>query len=196
MLTITIIGALLYGWLSRMAGGGWPKLPLGLDGILYASVYGGVCLLYLYSNVSLVPWGLVLILVSFFAALLGKRMGHGRFIDLGTWPYKADREKIEYLMFPFWALEKTNAKFYDFIGLTLTGIICTIPCGLSLWFACGLPVLGGAIIIGAACKGLAYLIGYTLSEPNAKIEPTAIGEFLTGFFAGLPLMYAIGMFLL
>jgi len=36
---ISVVGALLYGWNSRMAGGGPPKLPLGLDQWIYAIPY-------------------------------------------------------------------------------------------------------------------------------------------------------------
>lgn len=174
-IVLTLIGALGYGWLSRMCGGGKPDLPFGLDAILYASLYGVVGFLL----VGL--WGAVF---SFLFAFLGKRMGHGRFIDLGTWKKPAEREKLEYLMKPIWAVEDKSPAFYDFIGLSLSGLVCGLGLGGALILSGTSVLLGAGVMLGAALKGVSYAIGWGLPIKH----PTELGEFLTGFFAGVPLI--------
>lgn len=109
----------------------------------------------------------------------GKSTGHGNGMDLGTRP-RGEDERLEFLI--KWLHGKIPEYWYDVLLLSVTGVAAIF--GAAIAFAFINPVFSGMILLGGALKGPAYIIGYKLS---AKWK-TQIGEFLTGFFAYLPLV--------
>ncbi len=162
--------AILGGWISRMAGGGWPKLPFGLDQHLYAIPYAAVCY-------PIAGWWCA---AAYVGAFLGKRTGHGGYIDLGT------SEKVRHHRADIF-LEALRGKipeyWYDFIGLIITGIAVTLIPGLAVAVHSSL-LWGSVLILSGALKAPAYAIGWRMDVFNKGPldEPTAQGEFFTGFF--------------
>lgn len=192
-LGVALTGALIFGYLSRMCGGAPPKLPLGLDQHLYAVPYALVT--YLALNVSGASVAIMAIgtFLAYLGAFLGKRTGHGQYMDLGSWESKVDPERLDSVVRLFWGpdintLEDTSKGNYwrDFTGLVVTGFLVSIVASLALLFT-GHLLLGLGVLLGGAAKGVAYMIGW--KSPIGK--PTEIGEFLTGVFGGLPLVYAL-----
>ena len=170
-----ILFAFFGGWLSRMAGGAPPKLPWGLDQWLYAIPYA--------FHAPVTSWWAIL---GYAGAFLGKRTGHGVFMDLGTWEKPTDDERLEFIIKPLKG--KLHPYWYDFLGLALTGISVSLLAGVVL-SASGHILPGIILALSGLTKAPAYAIGW-LIYPNNKgkgikylNEATAIGEFLTGFFA-------------
>lgn len=194
--SIILIFALIGGWLSRMCGGAPPKLPWGLDQWLYALPYLVISLpaslavaalastkkenRKYFSSIALLPYT---------AAFLGKRTGHGGGMDLATNNKEPgqgrEAERLEFLILPLHG--KISQYWYDTLLLAITGIAVTLLAGILVMFVsfgCGL-----LLAISGLSKAPAYMIG-ALIYPDRKgrgiphlNEATAIGEFLTGFFA-------------
>lgn len=181
LLIFTLVGATIFAILSRAAGGGKPDLPFGLDQHLYALPYA--ILGFVLNPVCGVA--------SYATAFLGKRTGHGRGISLKE-PMKpgSEPEKIEVLI--LWTQKYLPVYWYKFLILLLTGML--VPLGLTIaLFAHGLYVYGSLVFLGGAAKALAYAIGWSdLQMKYLKKEPTVVGEYLTGFFGGLPVFLMIG----
>lgn len=144
-----------------MCGGGWPKLPAGLDQWLYALPYGLLCL-------PLGPWAIL----AYAGAFLGKRTGHGNFMDLGRWTKPAKPERLEFLIDHLKV--RLPAFWYDAAGLALTGIAVTIIPGIILAFHH--PAAGAILALSGATKAPAYMIGRGSTER---------GEFMTGILAAI-----------
>lgn len=191
MIAVTIIFALFcigyMAWLSRMCGGGNPELPFGLDAWFYALPY----LLFL---IPICGW---YALIGYAGAVLGKRLGHGRGISLGIPTMIGSPEKIEVLI--SWAQKYTTIYEYKALILGATGIAATIASTvlLAIW---GHPWAAAIIFWSGALKALAYVIGWDIFPDNkdptndfpAELNSaTEIGEFLTGFFAGLGIALAL-----
>ncbi len=166
-----------------MCGGGPPKLPFRLSRWLYAVPYG-----LLGGSV-----GIVQGILSYLGASLGKRTGHGRGISLLD-PVTGEPEKLEFLI--SWTRKYLNDYWYQVLILSLTGLATTLIAGVVVCLVN--PVIGTLVILsGAIGKPLAYMIGWSI-YPKGKgkgipqlNEATAIGEFLTGVFGGLPLVYSL-----
>lgn len=129
-------------WLSRMAGGGWPKLPYGLDQWLLAAPY-----LLFYP---VIGW---LVVPAYLGAVLGLRTGHGS--GFYYWEkFKKNRtvEKIEKII--------SGALSYHVqkvLIMALTGLAVTLTCSILLLFhGYGLAalILGISGIGKAACYSL------------------------------------------
>jgi len=184
-ISIVIISSLAYAWLSRMCGGAPPKLPLGLDQWLYAIPYGVVGFL---------TGGYIWAAVAYATAFIGKRTGHGQYFDLGLnkIPPGDNVEKVDFIVRLLYGKDEGGNFWRDLFGLTLTGVLVSIGAGVGLIFNSHY-ILGAVILLTGAAKGLAYVIGHKL--PTIPIpwfdEATAVGELLTGLFAGLGLAFTI-----
>lgn len=172
--------ALLGGWISRMCGGGPPKLPLGLDQWIYALPYGACGVAVMASGA--VEAEALFLLLPYFGAFLGKRTGHGGGIDLGTSPRIREPEALEFIIKPLHG--RIPEYWYDALLLAVTGLAVTILAGLVVALAD--PLAGLAVALSGALKAPAYKIGRAI-YPHGRgrgipelNEATAIGEFLTG----------------
>lgn len=204
-----ILFALLGGWLSRMCGGAPPKLPFGLDQWIYALPYLFItfpALIIMLMTINprrgykqYLP--IMLALAGYSGAVLGKRTGHGGGMDAGhsdDEPYNSrEPEKLEFLI--LWLHGKIPQYWYDILLLTITGLAVTLLSGIIVAFIN--PFWGVFLALSGATKGVAYMIGwhhYPTGEGNGfkwLNEATAIGEFLTGYFAYAALgMVAMGIF--
>lgn len=167
------------GWISRMCGGGKPKLPLGLDQWLYALPYGALTFYALLSTVqpfSPYPWYIwALSITAYLGAFLGKRTGHGGFMDLGTWTKPRGDERLEFIIKRWYG--RISEYAYDFLGLAITGLSTSLFAAAIIFTQSPLAAL--ALLCGGALKAAAYAIGW--KQP--WIQPTVFGEVFTGVFA-------------
>lgn len=196
--TISLICAALFafaslgGWLSRMCGGGPPKLPWGLDQWIYGLPYALIALPVTATIGALVgleekdrKYMWATILLPYAGAVVGKRTGHGGGIDMGTWTGERDDEALEFLIKPLRG--KISEYWYDALLMAVTGFIVTLFAGMFLIpFH---PIAGTILMLSGLTKAPAYMIGWAIYPtgggkgiPHLN-EATAIGEFLAGFFA-------------
>lgn len=172
--------SLLMGFISRVIGA--PKGAIieeslnPFKDILYALPYAFLAVLPFKGYEE--PLWVILgtLLGAFGIALYGKRMSHGSGIDMGTFGGT------------YWG---------DFLLLTWTGIVVTLGTFMSLLLT-GYPLVALGVLLGGSLKGVAYaqgwfLEGFLKGQPFGEHldEPTEMGEFLTGVYAGVPL--AIGI---
>lgn len=68
---------------------------------------------------------------------------------------------------------------YDAIGLTINGILMTLPFSILFW-STGHVLAGFIALAAGASKTLAYLIGW--ETPLRRYGATEVGEYLTGAF--------------
>lgn len=198
LITITIFVS-LYGVLSRMCGGGYLDLPYGLDQWIYALPYG---ILGALCGILLGGWPFVVgfFIVSFAFAFLGKRTGHGSYMDLATWTKgNEEPERLDFIVRLFFGRDKFTADNQyqrDLFGLCVTGAFVTLGAVGCLIYT-GHYILAPLVFLGGAAKGLAYIIGWSINPghvPNSQSEldeATEVGELLTGVFGGIPLMFSI-----
>lgn len=155
--------ALAFGWVSRMCGGGPPKLPWVTDQLIYALPYA-----FIASPAG--PWAVL----AYAGAVLGKLTGHGRGISLGE-PMKegSKPERLEYLI--LWLQPYLPVYWYKVLILSVTGLAVTaLPSVVLLPLDPRASVL---ILLSGLLKAPAYMLGWKIGK-----KPTEIGEFLTGFF--------------
>lgn len=176
-----IIAVLLFcvtgGWVSRMAGGAKPKLPLGLDQWIYALPYGLICL----------PAGWWA-LAGYGGAFGGKRTGHGRGISLKEkMKESAEPEKLEYLI--LWLEDKMSTYWYKVLVLAITGLAVSLAAGVVV--AVTMDLFWGVFLaLSGLSKAPAYMIGWEIYPEGSDADPTdseldeatEIGELLTGVF--------------
>lgn len=187
---LIFIFALCGGWLSRMCGGGPPKLPWGLDQWLYAIPYALIAMPVLLPFAAWVgisekhrKYVPAILLFPFAGAFAGKRTGHGNGIDVGRMPRGKD-EALEFIIKPLHG--KIPEYWYDVLLLSVTGLAVPILAGAIVAFIN--PLAGLFLALSGLTKGPAYMIGYAIYPTGAGKgipylnEATAIGEFLTGFF--------------
>lgn len=145
-------------YLSRMAGGGWPKLPWGLDAWLLAAPY-------------LLLWPLTggWVVLGYLGAVLGIRLGHGRGFQYSE-PFKPGSypEKIE-LIIP----DSLPVKYQKMLIMLLTGLAVTLVMVVILSLH-GFIVPGAILALSGALKMVAYFTKTTESS-----------ELLRGLFLGL-----------
>lgn len=132
-------------WLSRMSGGGWPKLPWGLDQWLLA-------LPYLLFYPALGWW----VILGYLGAVLGLRLGHGR----GFWydrPFKegSTPEKIE-IFIP----KNLPVNIQKILIMVLTGLAVTIVLAACLLLH-GYWIASLIVAISGAAKAFAYFLPKT-----------------------------------
>lgn len=182
---------LVFAHLSRMAGGAFPKLPLGLDQHLYALPYG---LLGGFIGTSLgIPFGVALGFLSYTTAFLGKRTGHGHYFNLAYTPDYGKPEKMETILTPIFGPDTHTNYWRDFTGLALTGILVVLGLCVTLVLT-GFYLAAIVMFTSGFLKAVAYAIGWKLvplhkQKPGKYLgEATAVGEFLTGLFGGIGLV--------
>ena len=149
-------------WLSRMAGGGWPKLPWGLDAWLLALPY-----LLFWGAVG--PWAIL----GYLGAVLGIRLGHGRGFDYGK-PFKegSEPEKVEILI-------PSSLPVYvqKFLIMALTGLCVTLILAvLLLAFGYWLPAL--IVALSGIAKSLAYFLPKTEWAEYARGVALGLGVYV------------------
>jgi len=188
----TLIIASLVAWvllipfmasLSRMSGGGAPKLPLGLDQWIFALPF---LILLLDAGCG---W---LAIPGYICAVAGKRTANAPFLDLGT---STAWRATSLTKFLGWLRGRVPEWQYDAAGLALGGLAVVLGPALliglhgQIWAAVGLLASGG-------CKALAYVIGWRWSarlrarlDPDLQ-EPTGLAEYLTGAFHGIGVLLA------
>lgn len=173
-----MIWALLMGRISRMAGGGWPRLPHGLDQWLYAIPFGATVL-----------WIAPLSYMQFMYAILayatafgGKRIGHGRGISLNE-PMKPDDkpERVEHII--LWLMPYVSTRLYKALILLL--------CEAIIWAGISIAV-NPSLMLCSFIRPAAYIHGWFFFPDNRRGMATAMGEFLTGFISGVVLLYVAG----
>ena len=205
------IAAILGGWISRMCGGGWPKLPWGLDQWIYALPYAGVYFL--------LPWAwyinLPVAAAAYGLGFLGKRMGHGQYFHLNYSPRENEEqdEKIDPFVSLFFGkdLGGHGRKRYwrGVFGLSITGLICALGAGVALGVA-GHYIASAVILAGGIAKAGAYMLGWwaysqvkargLLTDPaeadrikniwDKAFIPTVWGEIITGTIGWASALYA------
>ncbi len=152
-------------YLSRMAGGGWPKLPWNTDQLLYAIPAFFLWPLIGYWSIAAYLW-----------LAITKLMGTRQYLDGGTWDGPIRKpNNVDFLI--SWLRPYVSHETYDFIGNTIIGFIHGIgPCVILTYFG----YAGYAILIPAMMRGFAYAIGWGLDSK----EGSKWGEYLSGGFVG------------
>jgi len=179
---IILSGACIMAVLSRMAGGGFVYLPLGLDQHLYAVPYAFVGLLCTGS------WWFFWL--AYATAFLGKRTGHGQYMDLGTWSKEVEPETLDFIVEAIFGKDNYDSYWRDFFGLTITGLVVALGATIAL-IVSGNFLFALLILLGASLKSISYMIGWKVHKMFDHKSGTEIGELLTGFFAGLSLVYIL-----
>lgn len=155
--------------ISRMCGGGKPKLPYGLDQFVYALPY------------AIFPVHFLLAVLSYAGGVLGKRTGHGQYFHLSA-PRSAcppeNDERFDFIVRFFFGPDidgRKNRYWRNFFGMTLSGLwpvlVATIALVLSGYVLAALIVL-----IGGLLKAPAYAVSQKFGYG------TEIGEYVTGAF--------------
>lgn len=99
--------------------------------------------------------------------------GHGNWQALTQPNYPPpgdDKERLEPLI--YWLKPHLPDYWYKVIGLTLTGLVVTLPTGLLL--------LSPSIVLSAFWKPAAYMFGWWTYPRQKHFAPTQIGEAGTG----------------
>jgi len=141
-----------------MCGGGWPKLPWGLDAFVLALPY-----LLFYEAIG---WWVI---PAYIGAVIGVRLGHGRGFHYRL-PFKegSDPEKVE------WLIDSTQDVYTrKFLIMYLTGLAVTFALGLILTLH-GHILAGFVIYVSGMLKSVAYMLPETWHSELAR-----------GFFLGL-----------
>lgn len=180
---LVLFAALIWAWISRMCGGGWPKLPFGLDQWIYAIPHG------VLGFVALGWWGLL----AYPVAILGKRTGHGQWFDMGTSPAHNDQtglkpEKLDFIVKWFMGTDDGSYR-RDFVGMAVSGFFIAIGSVVAL-FASGHPLLAILVTVGGLCKPVGYALGQWVA-PRWGGEHNEYGEFIAGFIDTLCVGIAI-----
>lgn len=172
---MTLIMAFLGGYISRMCGGGFFQLGRGLEQFAYALPYGGILLLYGYPKAALVAYAF---------AVLGKRLGHGQYIDRGKVILpESMRDSIDPFVSLFFGPETGQDYWRDKFGLLFTGLAVSVPCGVLFGLFVD-PVIGCLIALSGGTKAISYMIAYWFYDNVSKrYRATDLGEILTGAFA-------------
>ncbi len=178
---VSLLSIPYMAWTSRMCGGGWPKLPWGLDQWAHCLPY--IALLWPVCGWWSIP--------AYLGAVLGKRTGHGAWMDMATSPKTWAREKLDVMI--EWARPHLTPYGYDLLGISLSGLAITIAPALAC-VAFGQGDAGIALIVSGLMKGLAYSKAFEWPDyremPDDVNEPTELGELLTGLFAGIGVFVA------
>jgi len=194
---LIVVLACIGAWVSRMCGGGWPKLPWGLDQFIYAIPHGvlGAVLAYVvlneHPNASDALWltictYLVFTLIPYANTFAYKRAGHGQWFDMGTTLKKLlSTERLDFIvdliMGPDSNTLREGPGSYrrDFVGMSISGLFIDIANVIFLLVA-GHFMLAALIAVGGMFKGAAYGIGLWLKKLTG-IDHNVFGEILTGF---------------
>lgn len=192
---MAVVGAVISRWHGGGFVGGSPKM---LKNFLWALPFGVISFAaYFHDNLLK---AITIGVISLAVCMLGKTTGHGGGMDLGHNPKEAgdgrEPEKVEYLI--LWIRKAFHVKrsyWYDALLLALVGLFAVAGAAIAVGWTN--PLAGIIIALGGVLKAPAYMIGWAIfpdgqgDGPKDLDEATAIGEFLTGFFAFLALAIAI-----
>ena len=166
VLLFAIIGAIV----SRMCGGGKPRLPWGLDQFIYGLPYA-IAGSHWFVNI-----------LSYAGAVLGKRTGHGQYFWLDAprenVPPEND-ESFDFIVTWFFGTDeigKPNRLYRNLFGMLLSGIWPVLITTIVLAFS-GHLLAALIFLIGGSLKPLCYFV----SERYTRFG-TEGGEYATGFF--------------
>ncbi len=162
--------ALAGAWIYRTRGGG--NWPVDLPRIVDLAIWGLLLALPLWW---LAPWWAALIGV---AGVMGATsLGHGDLIDFGTNKRTDPDEYISRLLHLF--TDSRDGPVHDALGMALSGMTYTlVPAVVAAMFAGPLWLLWLPI---GALKGASYALGWRFAVPEWGLQPTVVGEYLTGF---------------
>lgn len=160
ILCAAIVGAIV----SRMCGGGKPKLPYGLDQWIYAIPYAVFQVHWLWA------------VLSYGGAVLGKRTGHGQYFSLAAPRGNPENdEKFDFIVRLFFGHDEDGPRRYwrNFFGMTLSGLWPVLIATLGLAFA-GHALAAFIVLAGGVLKAPAYAV------PQKFGYGTEVGEYITG----------------
>lgn len=193
---VPFILAALGGFVYRLRGGlpVLKSIPRQVKRLLCIVPLVGISLLVAPLWVSL-----ALGLGTFFAISLG----HGTYMDLGTFEGKEDRvQSLDWIVSLFFGPNPNTLRagpgnyWRDAFGLALTGFVVTLPLGLVLGYYVG-PLLGFFTSLIGFIKWPMYHIGQKFSIPflPGAERGIEVGEWLFGFalwfLTGLVLIYLL-----
>lgn len=166
MIMLMILSALAGAALYRWRGGMPPDMPKVVKVSVWAIPLAVAAAMSTPWDV-LFPWevGLAVLLATYFAT----KTGHGSYMDLGTMP-KPDNELLRYVLDLF--MENTSNFTRDFIGLSLTGLLVTLPVGIAM----ANPLVAASGLL----KAPAYWLGQSLPSLPQLRGFTEWGEALFG----------------
>lgn len=158
ILIAAILGACLYRWRGHASK--YKKyFPRPFNQIAFALPYALVALH--------APWFVVLaVLIATTCAIL---TGHGNFFNNKT--YGKDPETTEFVI--LWLKPHIPLKLYKFIGMSITGLVITLPSGIA--------TLNPLLAVSGVLKGVAYFTTKTTEQ----------GEYLTGALLWGSLAYIV-----
>lgn len=161
--------AIAGAWIYRTRGGG--NWPVDLPRIVDLGIWGLLLALPLWW---LAPWAAVIGV----AGVMGfTSLGHGDFLDGGSGT-KGDPDEMLAPFADFFTGQR-DGRLHDIIGMALSGMTYTlVPAIIAATFAGPLWLLWLPI---GALKGVGYAIGWRFGVPEWGLQPTVIGECLTGF---------------
>lgn len=169
-----VIASCVGAFVSRMCGGGKPKLPWGLDQFVYGLPY-------------LLCGDGLLRLVAYAGAVIGKRLGHGQYFWLAVLRGDpAGDERFDFIVRLFFGPDVDGPKRYwrNFFGMFLSGIF--VPLASCIILIAQGHVLAAAILFaGGAMKPVCYAVAqhfYPYVEGDTKALGTVYGEYGAGFF--------------
>lgn len=145
-----------------MAGGGWPRLPWGLDQWILSAPY-----LLLYP---LIGWWII---PSYLTAVLGLRLGHGRGFNYRI-PFKegSEPEKIEFLI-----PKNLSVPVQKFLIMFLTGLAVTLVASIALALH-GHWIFALILALSGAAKSVAYFLPRTEWAEYARGAFLGLGLFM------------------
>lgn len=181
---LVIALALLGGWLSRMCGGGWPSIPFGLDTFLYAAPYLAVFLVHGgYENNSHILYGIL----SYAAAITGKRTGHGQYLGFAHSPRQPlkNAEKLDFIVTFFMGADVapgfTPSYWRCAVGMAVTGLAETLIPGILISLVLS-PLVGVLTALSGLLKPLGYMFGWRMFDDGyTEPEANVYGEIFNGF---------------
>lgn len=180
---IWILAIPFMAWASRMCGGGRPALPFGLSQWLFPAPY--IPLL-----VPHIGWWAVL---AYLGAVLGKKLGHGEYMDLGSWKQPVSPERVDFLVQDLTGTPDTwNSPCRDYVGLIIDGLAVTLwpalalACAGQIWAALTLFSSGSLMSVAYDLGWYIFSVGNSdpTGFPKDLNSATAWGEFYTGLFCG------------
>lgn len=172
-----IVLVALGGWISRMCGGGRPRLPWGLDQWLYAIPYA---LVVLFANLTVI--GGFTGALALVGAMLGKRTGHGQYLSIGRrrQPPALD-EKLDFIVRFFMGPQRRPDRKRDLVGMLVTGTAVGLLPALFL-VAGGHVAAAALVLLSGSAKCLGYWFGDRWAVLTGRRYTTLPCEILTGCF--------------
>lgn len=180
---VAVIVAILGGFISRDCGNDRPIFRYGLSQFIYALPYG----------IALALAGLhISAAIAYAGAVMGKRTSHGQYIGSGKNKHpESKHDRIDPFVKLFFGAETDDNFWRNQFGLAVTGLLCTIPFGV-LWAVQVDLFVGLTVGLSGMSKAVAYAIGWAGNNHiDKRINPTYVGEVLTGVFGWGTIYYLV-----